>query len=87
MRTQNYPKYTLGAVSVYTYRMGEKGGLARGGIELSNLEKYARIYTKYIQNTHNLYKMAAQKKPHLAIYPFGVASRPPMGVLDSFGFF
>jgi len=31
--------------------------------------------------------MAASKKPNLANYPFGAASRPQMGGLDSFGFF
>ena len=28
-------------------------------VELASLAKYTRIYTKYIQNIYNLYKMAA----------------------------
>ena len=31
--------------------------------------------------------MAASKEPNLASYPFGAASRPQKGGLDSFGFF
>ena len=38
-------------------RMGEMGGLARGGLELTNFAKYTRIY--YVQHIYNLNKMAA----------------------------
>ena len=40
-----------------------------------------------LRSSQNIYKMAASKKPNLANYPFGAASRPQKGGLDSFGFF
>ena len=41
------------------FRMATQGGLARGRVELANLATYTRRYTKYIQNIHNLNKIAA----------------------------
>ena len=38
------------------------------------------------RHIYNADKMTAFKKPNLAICPSGVASRPPKGVLNSFGF-
>ena len=51
--------------------MGKKGGLARGGLELTDLANIQEIYTKYIQFIYNGCLKEAKT----------IQSRPPMGIL------
>ena len=65
------PVYWITTQCMFSFRMGKKDVLARGGLELANLAKYTRIYEKYIQNTNNLYEMAARRSQNYAIHPLG----------------
>ena len=50
-------------------------------------QKFSEVLRPLLRSSQNIYKMAASKKPNLANYPFGAASPPQKGGLDSLGFF
>ena len=54
---------------------------------LRSSQKFSEVLRPLLRSSQNIYKMAASKKPNLANYPFGAASRHQKGGLDSFGFF
>ena len=47
----------------------------------------ACLLRPFLRSSQNIYEMAASKKPNLANYPFGAASRLQKGGLDSCGLF
>ena len=54
---------------------------------LRSSQKFSEVLRPLLRSSQNIYKMAASKKPNLANYPFGAASRPQKGGLDSLDFF